>query len=168
MTTKEKLFCYYFAKLQNHIEAAVKAGFDKNNLDIIGTKLLLKEDIKKQIDYIIDENKKNDIVQKTVIGLERLAFGSISDAVKLVFAEKLDDISNLSEMDLFNVSEIKKVKGGGFEIKFFDRLKALEKLIDISQISSNKDEQSDFLEAIKHGVSAISNDDFSSLEISND
>lgn len=31
-------------------------------------------------------------------------------------------------MDLFNISEIKRKKGGDIEIKFFDRLKALEKL----------------------------------------
>ena len=34
-------------------------------------------------------------------------------------------------MDLFLISDIKKPKGGGLEIKFFDRLKALEKLEDL-------------------------------------
>ena len=34
-------------------------------------------------------------------------------------------------MDLFNISEIKRKKGGDIEIKFFDRIKALEKLLDI-------------------------------------
>ncbi|CDD52605.1 terminase small subunit [Ruminococcus sp. CAG:379] len=36
----------------------------------------------------------------------------------------------LSRLDLFNVSEIKKVKGGGLEIKFFDRQKALERMYE--------------------------------------
>ena len=35
-------------------------------------------------------------------------------------------------MDLFNISEIKKKKNGEVEIKFFDRLKALEKLTELS------------------------------------
>ena len=36
-------------------------------------------------------------------------------------------------MDLFLVSEIKRPKDGSMEIKFFDRLKALEKLTDDSE-----------------------------------
>lgn len=38
-------------------------------------------------------------------------------------------------MNLFNVSSIKKSKDGGMEIKFFDRLQALQKL------EENNDEQ---------------------------
>ena len=39
----------------------------------------------------------------------------------------------LSKLDLFNVAEIKRQKGGTVEIKFFDRLKALEKLAEIGE-----------------------------------
>ena len=34
-------------------------------------------------------------------------------------------------MNLFNVAEIKRPKGGGIEIKFFDRLKPLERLAEM-------------------------------------
>ena len=54
-------------------------------------------------------------------GFERLAFGSVTDAVRLLFEE--GTTSSLEGMDLFNVSEIKRLKGGGMEIKFADRLK---------------------------------------------
>lgn len=57
-------------------------------------------------------------------GFERLAFGSVTDAVRLLFEE--GTTSSLEGMDLFNVSEIKRLKGGGMEIKFADRLKALQ------------------------------------------
>ncbi len=57
----------------------------------------------------------------------RLAFGCVSDAIRLMFSDSLEDDS-IDGMDLFNISEIKKKKGGDIEIKFFDRLKALEKL----------------------------------------
>ncbi len=57
-------------------------------------------------------------------GFERLAFGSVTDAVRLLFEE--GTTSSLEKMDLFNVSEIKRLKGGGMEIKFADRLKALQ------------------------------------------
>ena len=60
-------------------------------------------------------------------GYIRLAFGSISDAVSLLYMDK-PSREELEKMDLFLVSEIKHPKDGAVEIKFFDRLKALEKL----------------------------------------
>ena len=158
MTIKEQLFCYYYSQFQNHKEAAIKSGFNKKKADVIGAKLLLKDNIKERIDNILKENKKNDLLQKTIMGLERLAFGSISDAIKLTFAQTLEDIPDLLEMDLFNISEIKKSKTGGVEIKFFDRLKALEKILEISQLTDNKSGEFDFFDAIKQSAKAISED----------
>lgn len=58
-------------------------------------------------------------------GYERLAFGGIADAVRLILAEE-PELTSLGKMDLYNIAEIKRPKGGGMEIKFFDRLKALQ------------------------------------------
>lgn len=58
-------------------------------------------------------------------GYEKLAFGSTSDAIKLVVSENIGEFM-IDKMDFFNVSEIKKTSSGAIEIKFFDRLKALE------------------------------------------
>ncbi|MBR5543910.1 MAG: hypothetical protein IKU66_00405 [Clostridia bacterium] len=66
-------------------------------------------------------------------GLQRLAFGSCADAVKLILSANQDTSPDIDSLDLFNVSEIKFTCGKGMEIKFFDRLKALEKLSEISQ-----------------------------------
>lgn len=60
-------------------------------------------------------------------GYYRLAFGSIADAVSLLFTDSPSK-EELNKMDLFSVSEIKRPKDGSMEIKFFDRLKALEHL----------------------------------------
>lgn len=60
-------------------------------------------------------------------GYYRMAFGGVSDALRLLYTERPTE-KELSEMDLFMISEIKKPKDGMLEIKFFDRLKALEKL----------------------------------------
>lgn len=73
--------------------------------------------------------RRKKVTQKEVSeGLRRLAFGEITDAVSLLFEREEEIIEKLPKLNLFNVSEIKRVKGGGMEIKFFDRLKALEKL----------------------------------------
>ena len=47
--------------------------------------------------------------------------------------------SEIDRLNLFNVSEIKRVKGGGLELKFFDRQKALEKMFEFANsfVSSN-------------------------------
>lgn len=72
--------------------------------------------------------KKKSIRQEYTEGLRHLAFGEIQDAVRLLYAPEEQILPALGEMDFFNISEIKRPKGGGMEIKFFDRLKALEKL----------------------------------------
>ncbi len=58
-------------------------------------------------------------------GYEKLAYGGVNDAVRLLFEEEPDP-EELRKMDLFSVAEIRRVKGGGTEIKFYDRMKALE------------------------------------------
>ena len=81
-------------------------------------------------------SRRKKITQKEVSeGLRRLAFGEIHDAVSLLFESEEIILKKLPKLDLFNVSEIKRVKGGGMEIKFFDRLKALDKLE--SMVSDN-------------------------------
>jgi hypothetical protein len=54
----------------------------------------------------------------------------VNDAVRLAFAEEVTP-EMIEQADLYGVSEIKRIKGGGVEIKFFDRQKAAERLIDI-------------------------------------
>jgi hypothetical protein len=85
-------------------------------------------------------------VQTASAGLQRLAFGACNDAVKLAFSDELPPSHMLEKMDLFNVSDIKRVKGGGVEVKLFDRQKALEKLYEIA---SNNDGDSSALSFIK-------------------
>ncbi len=65
--------------------------------------------------------------KRILMGYERLAFGSSDDAVKLILENAQSDVY-LSGKDLFNVSEIKKPRDGAIEIKFYDRITALEHL----------------------------------------
>ncbi len=85
------------------------------------------------------------------VGYQRLAFGDISEAVSLLYIDNPDS-QVLSKMDLFSVSEIKRPKDGSMEIKFFDRLKALEKLE--GRVQSENGVQSLF-DAIDRSASAI-------------
>ncbi|MBQ5565969.1 MAG: hypothetical protein IIT42_03890, partial [Clostridia bacterium] len=70
--------------------------------------------------------------KRPLIGYERLAFGSTADAFRLLMADNFENIL-VENLDLFNVAEIKKPKDGAMEIKFFDRIKALEHLGEIPE-----------------------------------
>ena len=150
LTKKERNFCYYYINTGNVKEASILSGLNNNSeQDTIA--LLSDEAIKEEIQKLYEDKKKN-LLYKACIGYERLAFGNITDAVKLIYSDKLDDQA-LQEMDLFNVSEIRKPKDGAMEIKFFDRIKALEKLeqVDVGQRS----DINPFYYALEKGIETL-------------
>ena len=62
--------------------------------------------------------------------LLRLASYSAQDGVKLALSGE-DGIPAIESLDLFGVSSLKS-SGGGCEVKFFDRLRAIELLLALS------------------------------------
>lgn len=94
-------------------------------------------------------SRRKRITQKEVSdGLRRLAFGEITDAVSLLYESEENIIAKLPSLDLFNVSEIKRPKGGGMEIKFFDRLKAIDKLRELA-VEQDSKEKTSFFDALE-------------------
>lgn len=149
---KELLFCEYYIETGNTKEAAISAGY-KNNPERVGTRLLYDEKIFNEIKKLYEKKRKN-LVYRTVSGYERLAFGSISDCIKLLFCEDLN-FSELKNMNLFNISEIKKPKDGSMEIKFFDRIRALEKLEQVENIKSSDKEC--FYSVLENSIKNLNN-----------
>ena len=155
LTKKEVDFCRAYVRLRNPKEAAIRAGFEILP-EYRATCMLAKKEIRKKITELQKEVTADDALISA--GLQRLAFGSCADAVKLILSANQDSSPDIDSLDLFNVSEIKFTCGKGMEIKFFDRLKALEKLAEISQ-SSKESGAISFYEAlerstIKHSESA--------------
>lgn len=91
--------------------------------------------------------KKQMETNRVLTGLHKLAFGKVNDAVRLVFAEEVSP-EMLSGMNLFNVSEIKRDKGGGVEMRFFDRQKALERLYEYAHAGQNSETAENLLKAL--------------------
>ena len=148
LSTKKKIFCYYYAKLGNVKESAIKAGYTKFSGLYEGQKILNSKEGKDYISRLCD-SQRCDGTSLIKRGLERLAFGSVNDAVSLLFGESEETSADtIDSLDLFNVSEIKRRKGGAVEIKFFDRQKALEALSEFLQ-KSDTDTAKDFFEALK-------------------
>lgn len=150
LTEKEKLFCTYYSVKMNAVESAHKAGYTVAP-ERAAIKLLRRENINSYISKLVAERKGSS--EEVVSGLRRLAFGCISDALRLAFEENID-IDTLKDMDLFSISEIKVNKGKGVEIKFFDRIKALEKLSGIVT-QGEKAPENDIFKAIEEGADAL-------------
>ena len=100
------------------------------NPDSEGERLLCNEKICAELERL-SELRGRLLSAMSVIGYQRLAFGSAADAASLLFEEN-PSREALGKMDLFLVSEIRRPKDGAMEIKFFDRARALEKLASLS------------------------------------
>ncbi|MGN1111600.1 MAG: terminase small subunit [Acutalibacteraceae bacterium] len=133
LTKRERLFCRLYCATGNAREAAHRSGFTQNpeekGLELLSDERVISE-IKKGM-----ERERELAKIKALKGLERIAFGSISDAVRLVCSDS-PPLLSLEGLDLFLISEIKKPKDGAMEIKFFDRLKALERLMQDGEQAS--------------------------------
>lgn len=147
LTKREQDFCRYYFYLRSPREAAALAGFVLLP-ERCGEKLLEKKKIKDEIHRL--ESQNSDI-QLAKAGFRRLAFSPISDAIRLLDGER----ENLDGLDLFMVSDIKIPKGGGMEIKFFDRQKALESLASMES-NALGDSTLPFYEALEKSAAAVS------------
>lgn len=125
---KRRRFCYLYVTLGDPEEAAVRAGFDRENALGEAMKCLRSRFCRR---IIAELRELTGDTGSVISGLRRLAFGSCNDAVQLAFSDELPSADVLGRLDLFNVSEIKRVRGGGVEVKVFDRIKALEKLYEL-------------------------------------
>ena len=123
LSARETLFCTYYALDRCGREAAAKSGY--RNPERAALRLLRRHDVQNRIAAL--EKERTDAQAEVRAGYRRLAFGCVSDAVRLLTLDE-EEPADLEEMDLFLVSELKRPRGGGLEIKFFDRLKALERL----------------------------------------
>ena len=101
--------------------------------------------------------RKMTAQQQIEKGLSELAFGSFSDAIKLLFMSDEEIMQRLPKLKLINISEIKRPKGGGMEIKFFDRIKAFERLMDAG--NNGADGSLSFYEALEKSARSTAEDD---------
>ena len=134
LSRRERLFCRFYCATGNAREAAVRSGYQRAPEEK-GLELLADDSIIAEIKRGMERERELAKV-KALKGLERIAFGSIADAARLVCSDS-PPLLCLDGLDLFLISEIKKPKDGAMEIKFFDRLKALERLMQEGEQDSS-------------------------------
>lgn len=152
LTPREENFCRAFVYSREPRASAARAGFSLNP-ERIAMKLLNSRKIRERISEL--ENERQARVAEVTDGYRRIAFGSVADAVRLIFLDGIPEEVELEKMDLTMVSDIKRPKGGGLEVKFFDRLKALDRLYELSN-AAGENEKSDFFAALNRSAAALS------------
>ena len=150
LSEKELLFCRCYVAAGDSKEAALRAGYGVLSARM-GVKLLGRESIRAEIERQYEQQRRS-YRSRACSGYERLAFGNTADAVRLLYMEA-PDTAALEKMDFFNIAEIKRPKDGAMEIKFFDRLRALEKLEQAAM--PNGGETAPFYKALEAGVKAL-------------
>ena len=152
LTGKERLFCFYLSEGSDGRGAAARAGYAVLP-ERAAAKLLLRADIRQELARVT--GKRSVTAQEVCAGYRRLAFGSVTDALRLLFMDEVPGTQVMELMDMLNVSDIKRPKGGGLEIKFFDRLKALERLKEMSETDVAQNSALPFYEALERGAKAL-------------
>lgn len=150
MKPRERQFCRLLTVCADPLLAAEKAGFRdplKALADLTG-----REDIAAEIRRL-SENIRSIYQSTAVCGLYRLACGGVGDALTLVYSDALTP-EKLRELDLNSVQEIKRTDKG-IEIKFCDRVKALDKLGEMLTAEGGKNTSGGLLDAIVRSAEAI-------------
>lgn len=94
-------------------------------------------------------SKKN--LREVIKGLEKIAVGKTNDSISLIFTKEPITAEKISSLDLFQISEIKRDKDGGVQIKFFDRKEALESLYNIALEEQNSAVAGEFITKLSGG-----------------
>ena len=155
LTPRETLFCSLYAGLGNPAEAARRAGYRKPGR--VAARLLGRREIQDETARQL-ESRGRRAAALALAGLERVAFGGIGDAVALLDRGEGLRREDLAELDLFSVAELKSPRGGGVEMKFFDRIKALELLLGHAKDSGGEKAHS-FYSALEKSARALSGSD---------
>ncbi len=132
-------------------EAAARAGLPHPEKD--GLKLLSKSKIRDRIEELTHPKTRRGEVEA---GLRRLAFGDLSDVIRLMTAENIADLEP-EKMDLMLISELKYSKNG-VEVKLFDRMKALIKLGELAEATAENGEEG-FFEALERSAATLGSDE---------
>ncbi len=83
-----------------------------------------------------DVKSKKDIREQITDALRQIALGQVSDPVRLMLYSSELTERQIKRLNLTNVSGIKRSAGGISEIKFFDRIKAIQCLLALEEKGS--------------------------------
>ena len=130
---RRRRFCCWYAVTGDPEGSALKAGFSREEALPEALACLRSRSCIRLISQLRSSLSGTGSI---LAGLRRLAFGSSTDAVKLAFSDELPPPDIIGSLDLFNVSEIKRVKGGGVEIKLRSEDKSKTRIVPPSEAAA--------------------------------
>lgn len=134
---QRRSFCRRYLHSGNVRESALHAGFDPETAEDDGLQMLENPACRAYLTELAEEPVL-PIRTRVIAGLYRLAFGSVNDAAALAFSDEPLTQEMLAKFDLFHVSSIKRERDKGtVEIKFADRQRAMEKLLECAHASDS-------------------------------
>ena len=142
----EKAFCRAYLRRFDVRGAAREAGVDD------GWALLRKKSVQKELERLRASGGvcREDVLRK----LSEIVFGRANDAVKLALGAEISD-RELDELELGALTEFKRGSNGAAEVKFVDRVKALELLCSL--LGSDEGDAAEFLRALGEECGAWEN-----------
>lgn len=128
LTDKQKAFVNEYLIDLNATQAAIRAGYSKKNADKIGSQLLGKSRVSAEINKAMAKReKRTEITQDRVLKeLATIGFFQITDFMKVDKGQLV--IKDTSDVDLENIPAISGIKATqfGLDVRFHDKVKALE------------------------------------------
>ena len=135
------LFAQEYVKDLNATRAAIRAGYAKRGAAVTGSRLIRKPNV----EYWIAEAQElkarsRDItIERVLEEMRRLAFAQTTDIVTLKGGwVQIADTDSLTTEQKSAISQIRQKKDGELEVKFYDKLKALDSLAKYLGIFSDK------------------------------
>ena len=151
MKKREKEFCRLTVVLGNPQTAAQRAGY--KHPDEVWPELFTRADIAAEIRRVTREVSK--VFRDTLLcSVFRLMTSDNNDAVRLLYHEQMSD-DEIRQMNLSGVAEIKRAKDKSVEIKFFDRIKALDRLSELNEVVTDSASAGGLLEAMRLSAQAL-------------
>lgn len=153
MKPREKQFCQWLAILGEPTQAAQKAGY--RHPEEVWPDLLERKEIADEVKRIA--RALCAVYENTAkCSLYRVAYGGVEEALTLLYDENPPK-EKLSAAGLLNIAEIKRTKDKTIEIKFFDRLKAAEKLAVLRESDGSDENGTGLINAMRLSAEALNN-----------
>ncbi len=127
-TLRRNAFCRAYLQTLDPERSAAQAGLED------GWALLRRQDVRKELERLREGQREQLLREDAVRRLAALAFGRANDAATLALSAP-EARPAVEGLDLSAVSEL-KVSDRGVEIKFLDRVRALETLCELLSDSS--------------------------------
>lgn len=125
-------FCRAYLRTMNPESAAAEAGTGD------GFAILENDRVQRQLERMREAAAGQLRREDVLLHLAQLAFGEVKDGIRLALRGREAD---LEAMDLAAVAEIRVTDKGGVELKFTDRVRALETLYTLLEGSGGQSAQ---------------------------